>query len=153
MLRLFISSVQKEFALERAALRSNVDGGGSVAAQPESRPESQPESFDVRVPVMTLRRWPETAFAAVGGQVAGQVGPWGWRVLSSCVQGPLRSSEIEKGAGRRRETLQRNYLDQLLRDGWMEMTIPDKPYGRLQKYRPTAKARMALAALQPKGNA
>ncbi|MFT3831324.1 MAG: hypothetical protein QM691_16630 [Opitutaceae bacterium] len=49
MLRLFISSVQKEFASERAALRDFVAVGGSVAAQPESPPDSQPEFLAKRL--------------------------------------------------------------------------------------------------------
>jgi ATP-dependent DNA helicase RecG len=123
MLRLFISSVQKEFASERAALRSNVDVGGSVAAQPESRPESQPESLAVRF----LRLLVE--------------GPLPKSELSS----GLRQKEISGPLNK--------VIRLLLAAQSVEYTIPDKPNSRLQKYRLTAKGRAALATLQPKGNA
>ena len=127
MLRLFISSVQKEFASERAALRSNVAVGGSVAAQPESQPESRPESQ------------PESLEG---------------RVLRLLVEGPLAKSELSSGLRQKEISGQLNKVIRLLlADQSVEYTIPDKPNSRLQKYRLTAKGRAALAALQPKGNA
>ena len=44
------------------------------------------------------------------------------------------------------DSLQRNYLDQLLADSLLERTLPDKPNSRLQKYRLTEKGRAWLAA-------
>ena len=41
------------------------------------------------------------------------------------------------------------YLKPALGDGWIEMTIPDKPNSRLQRYRLTAKGAAALAAFGP----
>ncbi|WP_326844892.1 Fic family protein [Legionella pneumophila] len=48
---------------------------------------------------------------------------------------------------RHRETFQRNYLDQLLRDELIERTIPDKPKSRLQKYRLSKKGKILLEDL------
>jgi hypothetical protein len=33
---------------------------------------------------------------------------------------------------------QRSYLEALVAKGWLEMTVPDKPKSRLQRYRATA---------------
>jgi ATP-dependent DNA helicase RecG len=41
---------------------------------------------------------------------------------------------------------QKAYLEPLLAAGWLEMTIPDRPRSRLQRYRTTTSG---LAALQP----
>ncbi len=52
-------------------------------------------------------------------------------------------------AGRRDRTKFRHQVMQpLLEAGWLEMTIPDKPTSRHQKYRLTAAGRQLLAELQ-----
>jgi len=81
----------------------------------------------------------------VTGQVAGQVDAWIVRVLSACTVRPLSSREIQEAAGlRHRETFQPDYLDQIINDGLVERTVPDKPTSRLQKYRLTDKGRKLL---------
>jgi predicted transcriptional regulator len=88
----------------------------------------------------------------VAGQVAGQVDPWVFRVLSACEVQPLKSREIQIVAGlKHRESFQRNYLDELLREGWLERTIPDKPKSRLQKYRLTDKGKALLVEIRNTG--
>ncbi|MDD2715655.1 MAG: putative DNA binding domain-containing protein [Candidatus Wallbacteria bacterium] len=89
------------------------------------------------------------ATGQVTGQVAGQVEPWIVKVLTACQGKALKSSEIQKVTGiKHRETFQRNYLDLLLKEGWLERTIPDKPQSRLQKYRLTAKAEAFLTEIR-----
>jgi hypothetical protein len=44
-----------------------------------------------------------------------------------------------------RKSFRERYLKPALADGLIEMTIPDKPNSRLQKYRLTAKGRQLLA--------
>ena len=71
------------------------------------------------------------------------------RVLTACQREPLKSLEIQETVGiKHRETFQRNYLDILLNQGWLERTIPDKPTSRLQKYRLTAKGLAKLKRLE-----
>ena len=84
----------------------------------------------------------------VAGQVAGQVEAWIYQALLACQNEPRKSSAIQASTGfRHRETFQRNYLDVLLANGWLERTIPDKPKSQLQKYRLTAKGQALLAEL------
>lgn len=45
------------------------------------------------------------------------------------------------------KTFRSNYLQPLLDDGWLEMTVPDKPTSSKQKYRLTVKGRKLLAEL------
>ena len=45
------------------------------------------------------------------------------------------------------KTFRSNYLQPLLDDGWLEMTVPDKPTSSKQKYRLTAKGRKLLTEL------
>ncbi len=88
---------------------------GKVAPRPESQPESQPESLEVRV----------------------------LRLLTS---GPLAKAELSSGLGQKEISGHLNKLIRLLlADKAIEMTIPEKPNSRLQKYRLTAKGRDWLA--------
>jgi predicted transcriptional regulator len=72
--------------------------------------------------------------------------------LTACAVRPLSSREIQESTSlRHRETFQRNYLDQIINDGLVERTIPEKPTSRLQKYRITEKGRILLEQLDKKG--
>ncbi len=87
-------------------------------------------------------------------QVTGQVDPWLIRALTACAVRPISSLEIQESTGlRHRETFQRNYLDQIISDGLVERTIPDKPTSRLQKYRLAQKGRELLERLDKEGGA
>ena len=46
------------------------------------------------------------------------------------------------------KTFRSNYLQPLLDDGWLEMTLPDKPTSSNQKYRLTTQAEALLAELE-----
>jgi DNA-binding HxlR family transcriptional regulator len=79
------------------------------------------------------------------GQVTGHADSWILDVLRACRFLPLKSSEIQALTGiKHRETFQRNYLDRLIKEDWIERTIPDKPTSRLQKYCLTEKGRKIL---------
>lgn len=90
----------------------------------------------------------------VAGQVTGQVEAWVTRVVMACAAGALSSAELQAIIGiKHRETFQRNYLDRLLSEHWLERTIPEKPRSRLQKYRLTEKGTVLLKDVQKGGNA
>lgn len=86
----------------------------------------------------------------VAGQVGGQVEPWVIVVLQFCQTGPKKSREIQEVSGiKHRESFQRNYLDLLLNEGWLERTVPDKLQSRLQKYRLTESGKVLLSNPPP----
>jgi len=90
--------------------------------QPESRPESQPESLEIRV-------------------------------LRHLTASPLGKAELSARLGQKEISGQLNKVIRvLLGDQTIEMTIPDKPNSRLQKYRLTAKGRAWLAEHEAAGN-
>ena len=133
-LRIFISSVQKEFAGERAALRDFLRGDALM------RRFFDPFLFE-EVPAADRR--------ADAGEVTPPVTPpvvIMVRLLSEL--GELGSAEIRLHLGLRDRThLRERYVDPSLDGGWIEMTIPDKPNSRLQKYRLTAKSAALLASV------
>lgn len=86
----------------------------------------------------------------VTGHVTGQVETWVIVVLEFCRTGPKKSREIQEVAGiKHRESFQRNYLDVLLHEGWLERTVPDKLQSRFQKYRLTASGEAVLGRHTP----
>lgn len=65
-------------------------------------------------------------------------------LLPALVDEMSRSELMQVMTLKDRVNFKRIYLDPALADGWIEMTIPDKPNSRLQKYRLTEKGRMFL---------
>lgn len=60
------------------------------------------------------------------------------QVLRALANGPLRPSDIQKAVAlKHRPTFRANYLYPTLDHGLIEMTIPETPTSRLQKYRLT----------------
>jgi ATP-dependent DNA helicase RecG len=58
---------------------------------------------------------------------------------------PHASEELQRVLGLKdRMHFQKVYLEPLLAAGWLEMTIPDKPRSRLQRYRTTAAGQETL---------
>ena len=79
--------------------------------------------------------------APVAGQVAGQVSPEVGRVLE-VLQTEMVRLEIQKRLKLKgRANFEERYLKPALQAGFIELTIPDKPRSRLQKYRRTDKGR------------
>jgi ATP-dependent DNA helicase RecG len=74
----------------------------------------------------------------VAGEVAGEVTGEVKRLLA-VMQGDMKRTEIQTALGLKHEDHFREaYLRPALEGGYIEMTIPDKPRSRLQRYRLTA---------------
>ncbi len=66
--------------------------------------------------------------------------------------GELASPDLLLHLGLRdRKNLRERYLAPSLEEGWIEMTIPDKPRSRDQRYRLTARGKELLARLNETG--
>lgn len=66
------------------------------------------------------------------------------QIIEFC-QTPRSSKEImEKIEMRHRPTFMKNYLEPLIQNAWIELTIPDKPNSPKQQYRITAKGKVLL---------
>ena len=72
--------------------------------------------------------------------------------LLAALKGPMSSSELQAKLGLSdRKSFRVRYLNPGLADALVDMTIPDKPSSRLQKYVLTDKARTWLAQLKSEG--
>ena len=81
----------------------------------------------------------------VSGEVAGEVSGEVRRLLS-VLHGEMKRSEMQQLLGLRHEdSFRAIYLVPSLKAGLVEMTIPDKPNSRFQKYRLTKKGMTLLA--------
>jgi ATP-dependent DNA helicase RecG len=108
--------------------------------------------------VITIRRKPGIAFEAVGGitpqvtqQVTPQVTPQ-VRKLLAIISGEMsRASLMAAMSLKDRMHVAREYLLPALEDGFIEMTIPEKPQSSLQKYRLTQKGRDLAATVAKAG--
>ncbi len=95
------------------------------------------EMFTVTVPIAPAAR-----------QVAPQVAPQVEKVLRA-VQGEMPRGELMARVGiKDRMHFVREYLSPAIEAGLVEMTIPNKPNSRLQKYRLTDKGREALRLMR-----
>jgi predicted transcriptional regulator len=64
----------------------------------------------------------------------------------------LSNAEVRKGLGLKdRKHVGERYLEPALAEGLVELTIPDKPRSRLQKYRLTEKGKALIDAIIPEG--
>ena len=67
------------------------------------------------------------------------------RILSACVQSPVGSNDLLNAVGYDTRTGNfKNSLSRLLENGFIEMTIPDKPRSSKQRYRITPKGQSVL---------
>lgn len=83
----------------------------------------------------------------VGDSVTDPVGDPVDRLLQALDGGPLATSRLQTVLGlKHRPTFKENYLKPALAEGLIEMTVPDKPSSRLQRYRLTEAGKARLAA-------
>jgi ATP-dependent DNA helicase RecG len=81
------------------------------------------------------------------GQVTPQVTPQVETLLVLLAEQALSGTQIRAGLRLKdRMHLQKAYVAPAIEAGLVEMTIPDRPSSRLQKYRLTAQGKAALAA-------
>jgi len=81
----------------------------------------------------------------VGDSVTDSVGDPVDRLLGALESGPLATAQLQKTLGlKHRPTFKENYLKPALAERLIEMTVPDKPSSRLQKYRLTDAGRARL---------
>jgi ATP-dependent DNA helicase RecG len=103
------------------APRVTVQPGSQLESQPESRPDSRPESLEERVRLLLQH-------------------------------GALSKAEIAARLGHRDVSGQLNkVIRRLVRQGFLQYTLPDKPNSRLQRYRLTRAGKARLAAMTHKG--
>jgi hypothetical protein len=82
-----------------------------------------------------------TATPQVAPQVTPQV-----RQLLTAMKGEMGRETLQSALGLSdRKSFRQRYLEPALADGLIEMTIPEKPTSRLQKYRLTDRGRQLLA--------
>ncbi len=110
--------------------------------------------------IITLRRKPELAFAAVGGNAAGRAAPpvageVAGEVAGQVVEEVRRVVLVLHGEQSRKQlqealflkgraNFEERYLKPAVEAGLVEPTLPNKPNSRLQKYRLTPKGRTWL---------
>lgn len=81
----------------------------------------------------------------VGDSVTDSVGDPVDRLLGALERGPLATSQLQTALGlKHRPTFKENYLKPALAERLIEMTVPDRPSSRLQKYRLTDAGRARL---------
>lgn len=82
-----------------------------------------------------LRQIVDTLTPQVAPQVTPQVTPEIGRLLS-IMQGEMRRSDIQAALGLKdAKHFRAHYLQPALEGGLIEMTVPDRPQSRLQRYR------------------
>lgn len=93
----------------------------------------------LRRALATTRKRPKSSAGEVAGEVV--------RLLAAVQEEMSRQVLQRRLALKGEANFRRLYLEPALEAGLIEMTRPDKPQSRLQKYRLTDKGRATLAAL------
>jgi predicted transcriptional regulator len=82
----------------------------------------------------------DASFTAPGEQVDAQVSEQVVAILRACAKAPQPKSSLLRTAGLANAYLNyKRHILPLVQDGLLEMTLPEKPNSRLQKYRLTTK--------------
>jgi len=172
-LRIFISSVQKEFAAERRTLRDYIEGDALLRRFFRVIEKAGTGTLDM-IALCAEAGLPPPSFRQDGGQFvqvlrrskAVDVPPISptqlptqlptqstdpvIRLVAALQQGEKSSGELRSMLGiKHRPTFRDNYLHPAWDKGLIEYTIPDKPNSRLQKYRLTRKGCNHLAGRKP----
>jgi hypothetical protein len=131
----------------------------NLKAQPESRLELQPESgTQVAMQVTeqdnallnSIIQKLKTTSMPTNMQVTTQVAMQVIKFLQKIGNQELTRQQIQELAKlENREHFRKAYLKPLLEAGYLEMTIPEKPNSRLQKYRLTSKGKLTWEGMEP----
>ncbi len=133
-------------------------GTGDMITRCRSAGLPEPESSLTDGFVVRVRRVPERAFVAVGGDDQGEVAtaatghvtpevtPEVARLLRACSRPKTRRELQDQLRLKDDDHFRLAYILPALALDLLEMTIPEKPNSRLQKYRLTARGRAWLAA-------
>ena len=117
---------------------------------PEFEFDEDHSYFLVRLPVHPQGRQTSPGTTEATPQVAPQVTPQVSK-LAAALYGEMSAAEVMKAVGiKDRVHFREAYIQPALRSEFVEMTIPDKPTSRLQKYRLTSKGRALLVQSPPK---
>lgn len=137
----FLQEEKREFVLSKQVLRS----GTAIGALVREAEFAVSDGF-----VVTMERKLGTTLA---GQPESQPQSLEVRVLSLLVNEPLSKSELSSRLGHKAISGRLNEVVRLLlAERNIEMTIPDKPNSRLQKYRLTTAGAARLNLLRKGGN-
>jgi predicted HTH transcriptional regulator len=99
--------------------------------------------------VLTIPRKKPDSGAQSGAQSVAQSGAQSEAILLALGKEPLSAAELAVILGLQSKTgAFKRTLQELVENGMVEFTIPEKPYSRLQKYRLTAKGHALLAELE-----
>ena len=102
----------------------------SASPQPASETDDERSSFVVRLPVHPLARQKALTTAEVTAEVD--------RLLRA-LEGHMSRADLQAALGlKHAEHFRQAYLLPALAQGWAEMTMPDRPKSRNQRYRLTA---------------
>ena len=92
-------------------------------------------------------KYPDSAMYGNDSAVTGEVTREVKRLLGACLEEVSRR-QLQKALGLKgEENFRKLYLEPAMKAGLVEMTIPDKPNSRLQKYRLTDAGRHLLGSM------
>lgn len=110
-----------------------------------------PEFEEITGAAVVTFRVPVTGASRPTGEVAGEVTGEVARLLRAFGGEPMTRKKLQEALGLRHEDHFRSaYLVPALERGLVEMTLPEKPKSRLQKYRITERGRALLAVTVPR---
>lgn len=155
-MKIFLSSVQKEFAAERKALAAYLSGDPMLRRFFDAFRRKKPELG------AKSRLDRDQVAGQVAGQVTGQVGPQlksrlesrlesalAAKVVLAIREEPLGKASLAPILGHKTVSGElHKQIKRLVDTGIIELTIPEKPTSRLQKYRLTEKGRRLLEKLE-----
>ena len=146
----FVTTIRRATFHGQASARETGQAAGRIGGRPESG------GMHDQVGRESGRQEGQVEGQARGqeGQAAGQAALSAKEIaiLQACLDGAVPADALLGAAGYSSRTGHfRRWFNRLLREGLLEMTVPDKPRSPIQKYRLTEKGRAAIVAAANKG--